>query len=104
MKLTKRRIDDACASEGKPVYLWETNLAGFGVKVLPSGTKRYVVKYRAYGGGRSAIQRWLTLGTHGQIPLEQARKQAQQVLAAVATGRDPQSERLSLREGWIGEE
>ncbi|KAE9624749.1 site-specific integrase [Parasedimentitalea maritima] len=98
MKLTKRQIDGATAPGKKPVYLWEKSLAGFGVKVLPSGTKKFIVKYRAYGGGRTATQRWITIGAHGQIPLEQARKRAQQILAAVANGDDPQSERLAFRE------
>jgi integrase len=98
MKLTKRLIDDATAPDGKPVYLWETSLAGFGVKVLPSGGKKFIVKYRSYGGGRKATQRWLTIGAHGQIPLDQARKKAMQVLTAVNNGEDPQSERLALRE------
>lgn len=98
MKLTKRLIDGASAPDGKPVYLWEASLAGFGVKVLPSGSKKFVVKYRAYGGGRTATQRWMSIGTYGQIPLEQARKRAQQILASVAKGEDPQSERFALRE------
>lgn len=97
MKLSKARIDAVTAEANKPTYLWDTNLAGFGVKVLPSGKKRYVVKYRAYGGGRTATQRWMTLGTFGEIPLEQAKNQAQQILAAVKRGEDPQSQRFALR-------
>lgn len=98
MKLTRRVIDNASCEDGKPVYLWDGQLVGFGVKVLPSGTKRFLVKYRTYGGGRAAKVRWLTLGTHGQIPLESAREHARQVLAAVARGEDPQADRLALRE------
>lgn len=70
---------------------------GFAVKALPSGAKRYLVKYRASGGGRSAQQRWLTLGTHGQITPEQARTLAQQALGAVARGEDPQASKLNGR-------
>lgn len=98
MKLSKRLIDAAFAEDGKPKYLWDKSLAGFGVKVLPSGSKRYIVKYRAYAGGRSATQRWMTIGTHGQVPLEQARDHAQQILAAVKRGEDPQGQRFALRE------
>lgn len=88
-------LDRAVTYKHSPLYppgtaIWDTNLAGFGVKVLPSGKKRYIVKYRVYGGGRSAAQRWMTLGTHGEVPLEQARDHAQQILAAIKCGEDPQ--------------
>lgn len=98
MKLSKKNIDVAVTQQGKPTFLWDGNLAGFGVKVLPSGKKRYVVKYRTYGGGRSATQRWMTIGTHGEVPLEKARDHAQQILAAVKRGEDPQGNRFALRE------
>jgi len=97
MKLSKKHIDAAIADEGKPKYLWDQNLAGFGVKVLPTGKKRYVVKYRAYGGGRAATQRWMTIGTHGEVPLDTARDHAQQILAAVKRGEDPQGSKFDLR-------
>ncbi|MCB2073422.1 MAG: site-specific integrase [Novosphingobium sp.] len=97
VKISKRAVDALEAQEGRPTYLWDNALAGFGVKVLPSGGKRYVVKYRASGGGRSAPQRWLTLGAHGQLTPDQARSLAQQALAAVARGEDPQAERVARR-------
>ncbi|MGB5864410.1 MAG: site-specific integrase [Sulfitobacter sp.] len=97
MKLSKKNIDAAIADEGRPKYLWDQNLAGFGVKVLPTGKKRYVVKYRAYGGGRTATQRWMTIGTHGEVPLDTARDHAQQILAAVKRGEDPQGNKFALR-------
>ena len=96
-KITKRNVDALVAADSKPVFLWDDALAGFGVKSLPSGSKRYLVKYRTLGGGRSAPQRWITLGTHGQITPDQARALARQVLAAVARGEDPQSEKQRRR-------
>ncbi|WP_171230066.1 site-specific integrase [Ruegeria sp. HKCCA4008] len=98
MKLTKRQIDNAACDENKARCLWDDNLTGFGVKLLPSGAKRYFVKYRSYGGGRRAKQRWFTIGTHGQIPFEQAKEDARQILAAVKRGEDPQGEKLAIRD------
>ena len=96
-KITKRAVDAlSCAGPG-PTFLWDGSLAGFGVKALPTGTKRYIVKYRCGGGGRTATQRWLTLGTHGQLTVDQARALAQKALAAVAAGVDPQREKLQNR-------
>ncbi|SDE64647.1 tyrosine-type recombinase/integrase [Rhodospira trueperi] len=102
-RLTKRVVEGAPVP-AKATYLWDDQLPGFGVKVLPSGQRRYLVKYRANGGGRSAPQRWFTLGTHGAVTLEQARDMAQQVLAAVARGLDPQADKLAVREAPIMEE
>jgi len=96
-KITKRTVDDLTAHESKPTFLWDEVLSGFGVKALPSGWKRYVIKYRAEGGGRGARQRWLTLGTHGAITPDQARKLAQQTLAAIAMGNDPQQLKMEQR-------
>ncbi|MBP2292238.1 tyrosine-type recombinase/integrase [Azospirillum rugosum] len=95
-RITKRAVEAEAPSE-KPVFLWDDQLSGFGVKVLPTGQRRYVVKYRAGAGGRDAQQRWLTLGTHGVITADQARAMATQALAAVARGEDPQASRLTAR-------
>lgn len=95
-RLTKRTVE-AVEPGTAPVLLWDDQLPGFGVKVLPTGLRRYVVKYRVGGGGRTAPQRWLTLGTHGAITAEQARALAQQALAAVSRGEDPQREKEASR-------
>lgn len=104
--ITKRTVDALSANGSQPRFLWDDALAGFGIKALPTGTKRYLVKYRTSGGGRNAPQRWLMLGTHGQLTPDQARNLAQQALAAVARGDDPQGlkfkQRLApaLRDAW----
>ena len=105
-KITKRSVEALSPAKKWSVILWDDTLAGFGVKALPSGPKRYIVKYRALGGGRSAPQRWLTLGSHGQITPDQARSMAQQALAAVARGEDPQQDKQkrkvapTLKDAW----
>lgn len=96
-KITKRTVDALEANSGRPSFLWDDALAGFGVKALPTGGKRYLVKYRAHGGGRGAQQRWLTLGGHGQLTSDQARAMAQQALAAIARGDDLQQEKRERR-------
>lgn len=96
-KISKKVVDALQSKDKAPAFLWDEVLAGFGVKALPSGTKRYVVKYRPHGGGRNAAQRWLTLGTHGQLTPDQARSMAQQALAAIARGEDPQGDKIKGR-------
>jgi len=95
-KLTKRDID-ALVATGCPAYLWDEAVPGFGVKALPSGAKRFIIKYRADGGGRSARQRWYTIGTYGALTLDQARDMARQVHADIARGGDPQGRKSGLR-------
>jgi hypothetical protein len=96
MKL--RQLDAMAREVAKaPVYAWDDQLAGFGIKVLPSGRRKYVCKYRV-GGGRGARDRWFLIGTHGQLTCDQAREIAMQILSAVARGEDPQSDRLAARE------
>ena len=95
-RLTKTSVESLVAVDGKPSFLWDS-LAGFGVKATTTGKRTFVVKYRANGGGRGAQQRWLTLGQFGHITCEQARSIAQQVLASVARGEDPQAEKNAKR-------
>lgn len=96
-KLTKREIDALTATRNNPVFLWDDAVPGFGIKALPSGAKRFIFKYRADGGGRSAKQRWLTIGTYGALTLDQARDLARQAHADVARGGDPQGKKSNLR-------
>ena len=96
-KLTKRNVEAADVPTLKPAYLWDSQLPGFGIKILPSGIRRYIVKYRV-GSGRSASQRWMTLGTHGAITCDKARDLARNALGQVSEGTDPQAERLAARD------
>ena len=96
-KLTKSIVESAPVDTRKPTYLWDEQLPSFGLKVLPNGLGRYVLKYRAGAGGRTATQRWSTLGTHGAITCDQARSLAQQSLAAIAKGEDPQAKKFEQR-------
>ena len=97
-RITKRAVE-AVEPTAKPTFPWDDQLPGVGVKVLPNGLRRYLVKYRAGGGGRAAAQRWYTLGTHGAITAEQARGLAQQVLASVARGGRPPRRQVRLSRG-----
>src|SRR5205823_363088 len=90
-KLTKQTVDAADAKD-KPAILWDDDLKGFFLRVMPSGTKTYGVV--AYPNGR---QTWLTLGRHGPLTPQQARDLAIQNLAAVARGEDPRRKKQETR-------
>ena len=94
-RLTKRSVESVAKPAKGPVYAWDEQLPGFGVKVTASDRRIYIVKYRV-GGGRAGRQRWFTLGVHGMLTCEQARAQAAQILAAARRGEDPQGNRRSM--------
>ena len=78
------RAVDALAVSARDVIVWDRELAGFGVRVYPSGRKVYVVQSRAGGAPRR-----VTLGTHGEITATQARKRAAQVIDRIKRGEEP---------------
>ena len=86
-KLTKRIIE-ALEAKDKDYLIFDSDLPCFGVRVMPSGRKYFLVQYRA---DRRKVRR-KSLGMVGVIPLEEARKQALKILAAVQSGNDPVGE------------
>ncbi len=94
--LTKRVVDSSEAKDQR-YYVWDSELGGFGLRVETSGVKTFIVRYRANGGGRTAAQRFVTVGRFGTLTPDQARKQAKIILGGVATGDDPAGERQAMR-------
>ncbi|NGO50033.1 Arm DNA-binding domain-containing protein [Allomesorhizobium camelthorni] len=91
-KLTKTVIDNATPRE-KQFTIWCSELKGFGIFVQPSGTRTYFVDYRSPNG----MRRRMTIGRHGPITVEQARKLAMAELGSVVKGRDPAGDRTARR-------
>jgi hypothetical protein len=96
LRLTKR-IADASAAREDRYHLWDVALPGFGLRVEKSGTKTFIVRYRADGGGRSASRRFITIGRFGTLTVDQARRRAKSLLGAAAVGEDPAAERDAKR-------
>jgi integrase len=93
-KLTKRIVEAIRPEPQSEVVVWDAVLPGFGVRVKPSGVRSYIVQYRNEHG-RSKRG---TIGSHGRLTLDQARRQARQLLASVVAGADPVAERKAMRE------
>jgi integrase len=75
-------------------FLWDGELRGFGVRVIPSGLRSFVLQYRN-GEGRS---RRMVIGRYGILTVEQARDQAKIRLGTIAGGADPAQESANSRE------
>jgi integrase len=96
VNLTKRTIDAQRPRE-RPYIAFDRSLKGFGVRVLPSGSKSFVIEYRPHGGGRAVGKRRLKLGSVGELTADQARTLARQQLSKVRLGADPAGERSAAR-------
>jgi integrase len=96
-KLTKRAVDAAKPTD-KRYEIWDSELAGFGLRIepKPSGKKTFFVRYRV-GGGRKAIRRSMTIGTYGAVTPEKARGEAKKILGQSANGHDPADVRNARR-------
>ena len=81
--ISKRTVD-ALAVGNRDAVFWDDRLPGFGVRVYPSGAKVYVVQTRHLGRSRR-----VTLGRHGIITADQARRAAALAIARIKTGRGP---------------
>jgi len=93
MKLTIRSIATITADPKHDIYVWDDELAGFGVRIKPSGVRSFMLQYRNIHG----MSRRLTLGKLGVLTPDDARKLAKKRLAEVAEGNDPAGERNTAR-------
>ncbi|WP_395675972.1 tyrosine-type recombinase/integrase [Inquilinus sp.] len=83
--ITKATVEKAKPAE-KDIFIWDDKLAGFGVKVTPTGSKVYLVQYREGQGVGAPIKR-VTIGRHGEPwKAETAREEAERILAGVKLG------------------
>ena len=92
-KLTKASIEALVAPVKGQDYLWDSELRGFGVRVLPSGLKVFMLQYRN-GEGRS---RRIALGRYGVLTVEMARRVARGHLGDIVRGEDPLNDRNRSR-------
>ncbi len=85
-KITKRTVDAASPDPtGRRFYMWDTEIKGFGLLVLPSGVKSYFYRYRTPEGR----ERRATIGKHGAWTPDEARRRADEMRQAVKDGVDP---------------
>ncbi len=93
LKLTKRGVD-RIGPVGWPTYFFDTDLPGFFLRAMPSGTKAWGFEFRA-GSGRGAPKKRVTIATFGKLTPEEARAAARRLAADVAKGADPAEEKAA---------
>jgi hypothetical protein len=87
LKISKRAVDALPAGQRDALY-WDHDLPGFGIRVYSSGRKIYVVQCR----GPAGIRR-MSLGEHGDLTAEQARRRARAAIGCIKRGEDPVPDR-----------
>ncbi|WP_432768375.1 MAG: site-specific integrase [Sphingopyxis sp.] len=94
-KLTKRAVDALVPPKAKQVILWDTEVKGFGLRIMASGIKTFVVQYRNAEG----VKRRMNLGRFGVLTVDRARDLAKLKLAEVIVGEDPADKVRQVRKG-----
>ena len=84
IRISKRSVDALAVERGDAVF-WDRDLSGFGVRVYATGRKVYVVQMRRPGGR----MRRATVGAHGKLAPEAARREAAAVIDRIRRGEEP---------------
>jgi len=88
-RITKRVVDATTAGpDGQRVKVYDDQLTGFGFTALASGKRSFFVEWGPHGQAHR-----MKIGDYGPLTVEDARKKAVEILAAVLAGRDPLEER-----------
>ena len=90
-KITKRLIDNL-EPQDKDYFIWDSEVSGFGLRIFKTGRKSYLIQYRV--GSRT---RRMTIGAHGVLTPDEARKEARALLVDVAKGGNPSEEKRLYR-------
>jgi len=92
MRLAEKNIAAlSCPAGKKDKLLFDSDIAGLGVRVGASGSKTFLVQYRA-----GSAKRRLVLGKFGVLTVEQARTRAR-------IARGAEARRGDRRESCLGE-
>jgi hypothetical protein len=93
IKITKRTVE-ALKVTAKDYIAFDTDLPGFGVRVMPSGKRFFLVQYRRHGRTRRVM-----IGQFGIVTAELARREATIKLGSVRGGDgDPAASRDAERQ------
>lgn len=94
VRISKATVDAASPRAEGELTVWDDRITGFGLKVTPAGSKVYFYRYRLARAGLASRTppRKYTIGKHGNITPDQARRRAQELAALVSQGIDPRQQ------------
>jgi len=100
----RKRLDTrtvkACKSETKYYDLLDDRIRGFVLRVHPTGSKVFLLRYSF-----NRVERMLVLGHFGEITPEEARSRAEKARGKIRDGVDPRAEKdtrtgITVAEAW----
>lgn len=94
VRLTKAVVENLPAPAKGQAFVWDSEIAGFAVRVTPTGAKSWIVQTRVRGGK----ERRMTVGLCSKVPLDKARDEARKLIAHADLGRDVAQERKDARQ------
>ena len=92
-KLSETLVRKALPPVRGQAMIWDTEVKGLALRITPTGTKAFVLDYRAEGR-----QRRITIGGHPDWTVAAARDTAKTMKREVDRGTDPMGERRSQRD------
>lgn len=92
VKLTKTVVDRANPPASGQVFLRDSELKGFGLRITATGVKTFIVEKRIDGRSRRK-----KIARYGELTCEEARREALKYLGDVAKGEDPIADRERAR-------
>lgn len=92
MKITKSAVEKAAAPDKGQSFYWDDTLPGFGLRVTATGTRSYIAQSRANGKTRRT-----TIGRHGVLTADEARKRARAEIVRMTDGVDPAKEKRRVK-------
>ena len=95
-RISRRTVENLTVR--KDTVYWDSELPGFGVRAYATGSKVYVVQTRANGRSRR-----LTLGRHGILSAEEARKRAALVISRIKSGQPAVVSTVELKGPTVAE-
>ncbi len=87
-RITKRAVD-ALRAGTRPVFLWDTDVTGFGCKATRTGQKGFIFQYHTRGQDPKTAPKRVTLGKYGELTPDRARALAAHLRLEVKAGGDP---------------
>lgn len=92
-KLSKRTIDALSIPKSGQIFVWDSVIKGFGIRIGATGTKTFVIQYRNDEGRLRRVK----IGRFGIMTVEQARDLAKIKIGQAAAGEDPAEESRRVR-------
>lgn len=86
--LTERIVEKAALPEGKPVFIYDTKVSGFAIRITRSDTKTFVLRRRV-----RAVERQVTIGRFPAWSVAAAREEAMKYAVLMDQGIDPVMQR-----------